>query len=47
VMREQVAAVARGLVLAPVGQEIAVYQRFRRELAVARGSRSPGISPSR
>jgi hypothetical protein len=37
-MREQVAAVARDLVLAPVGQEIATYERFRRELAVARGS---------
>ncbi|MBO0806110.1 MAG: hypothetical protein J2P25_23940, partial [Nocardiopsaceae bacterium] len=37
VMREHVAAVARGLVLAPVGREIAVYERFRRELSVARG----------
>jgi energy-coupling factor transporter ATP-binding protein EcfA2 len=46
-MRVQVAAVARELVLAPVGWEIATYERFRRELAAARGSRSPGISPSR
>ncbi|HEX8009015.1 MAG TPA: hypothetical protein VF482_21610, partial [Trebonia sp.] len=37
-MREQIAAVAAELVLAPVGREIAEYERFRRELAVAQGS---------
>jgi hypothetical protein len=37
-MREQVAAATRDQVLAPVGQEIATYERFRSELAVARGS---------
>jgi hypothetical protein len=37
-MREQVAVVTRDQVLAPVGQEIATYERFRSELAVARGS---------
>jgi hypothetical protein len=42
-----VAAVARELVLAPVGWEIATYERFRRELAAAGGSRSQGISSSR
>jgi GTP-binding protein EngB required for normal cell division len=36
-MREQVAAAARDLVLVPVGQEIAQYERFRKELAVAAG----------
>ena len=40
-MREQVAAAARDLVLVPVGQEIAQYERYRRELAVAGGSREP------
>jgi hypothetical protein len=39
-MREQVEVVARGLVLAPVGHEMGTYERFRRELAVARGSGS-------
>ena len=38
-MREQVAAAARDLVLVPVGQEIAQYERFRKELAVAAGPR--------
>jgi hypothetical protein len=37
-MREQIAAVAAELVLAPAGREIAEYERFRRELAVAQGS---------
>jgi GTP-binding protein EngB required for normal cell division len=37
-MREQVAAVAAGLVLVPVGHEIAEYEHFRRELAVAQGT---------
>jgi hypothetical protein len=36
-MREQVTAVARDLVLAPVGREIGEYERFRRELATAQG----------
>jgi GTP-binding protein EngB required for normal cell division len=36
-MRERIAAVAAELVLAPAGREIAEYERFRRELAVARG----------
>jgi energy-coupling factor transporter ATP-binding protein EcfA2 len=36
-MREQTAAVAAELVLAPAGHEIAEYERFRRELTVARG----------
>ncbi|HEX6449906.1 MAG TPA: GTPase [Trebonia sp.] len=47
VMRVRVTAVARDLVLAPVGWEIGTYERFRRALAAARGSRFPGISPSR
>jgi GTP-binding protein EngB required for normal cell division len=38
-MRERVAAVTRGLVLVPLGQEIAQYERFRRDLAVAAGAR--------
>jgi GTP-binding protein EngB required for normal cell division len=37
-MREQTATVAAELVLAPAGREIAEYERFRRELAVAQGS---------
>jgi hypothetical protein len=37
-MREQIAAVAAELVLAPAGSEIAEYERFRRELTVAQGS---------
>jgi GTP-binding protein EngB required for normal cell division len=37
-MRKQTAAVAAELVLAPAGREIAEYERFRRELAVAQGS---------
>jgi GTP-binding protein EngB required for normal cell division len=44
-MREQVAAVARDQVLAPVGQEIATYERFRGKLAVARGSAGQGDRP--
>jgi GTP-binding protein EngB required for normal cell division len=38
-MREQVAGVTRDLVLVPVGQEITQYERYRKELAVAAGSR--------
>jgi hypothetical protein len=36
-MGEQVAGVARDLVLAPLGQEIAQYERYRHDLAVAAG----------
>jgi hypothetical protein len=36
-MRERVAGVARDLVLLAAGREIAQYERFRRELAVAAG----------
>ncbi len=39
-MRAGVARVARDLVLAPVGREIAQYERYRRDLAVAAGSRA-------
>jgi GTP-binding protein EngB required for normal cell division len=38
-MRERVAAATRDLVLAAVGREIAQYERFRQELAVAAGPR--------
>jgi GTP-binding protein EngB required for normal cell division len=38
-MREQVGGVTRDLVLVPVGQEITQYERYRKELAVAAGSR--------
>jgi GTP-binding protein EngB required for normal cell division len=37
-MREQVASVARDLVLVPVGQEITQYERYRIELAVVEGT---------
>jgi len=37
-MREQVASVARDLVLVPVGQEITQYERYRMELAVVEGT---------
>ena len=37
-MRKQTAMVAAELVLAPAGREIAEYERFRHELAVAQGS---------
>jgi energy-coupling factor transporter ATP-binding protein EcfA2 len=37
VMRGRVAVVARDLVLIPAGREIAQYERFRKELAVAQG----------
>ena len=36
-MRQKVAYVAHDLVLVPAGREIAQYERFRRELAVAQG----------
>jgi len=38
-MRERVDAVTRDLVLDTTGREIAQYERFRKELAVAAGSR--------
>jgi len=38
-MRERVDAVTRDLVLDATGREIAQYERFRKELAVAAGSR--------
>jgi GTP-binding protein EngB required for normal cell division len=38
-MRARVAAVTRDLVLVPLGREIAEYERFRRDLAVAAGTR--------
>jgi GTP-binding protein EngB required for normal cell division len=39
-MRERVAVVARDLVLVPAGREIAQYEHFRKELAVAQGPRA-------
>jgi energy-coupling factor transporter ATP-binding protein EcfA2 len=39
-MRERVAAVTRDLVLDATGREIAQYERFRKELMVAAGSRA-------
>jgi hypothetical protein len=38
-MRARIAAATRATVLAPTGQEIAQYERFRNDLAVADGSR--------
>jgi hypothetical protein len=38
-MRARIAVAARTTVLTPVGQEIAQYERFRKDLAVAEGSR--------
>jgi GTP-binding protein EngB required for normal cell division len=38
-MRERVTAVARDLVLVPAGREIAEYERFRKEVVVAQGTR--------
>jgi GTP-binding protein EngB required for normal cell division len=40
-MRDQVAVTTRDLVLAPVGQEITQYERYRKELAVAAGAGLP------
>jgi GTP-binding protein EngB required for normal cell division len=40
-MRSRVNAVARDLVLVPVGREIAEYEHFRRELAIASGTPIP------
>lgn len=40
-MRGRVTTVTRNLVLAPTGRELAAYERFRRELTVARGSDQP------
>jgi hypothetical protein len=39
-MRERVAAVTRDLVLDATGREIAQYEKFRKELMVAAGSRA-------
>jgi hypothetical protein len=41
-MRDRVAGVTHDLVLLATGREIAQYERFRRELAVAAGRLSPG-----
>jgi hypothetical protein len=41
-----VAMVARDLVLAPAGREIAQYERFRRELTVAQGPHGPWSAAS-
>jgi energy-coupling factor transporter ATP-binding protein EcfA2 len=38
-MRERVTATVRDLVLVPAGRELGEYERFRRELAIAVGSR--------
>jgi hypothetical protein len=43
-MRDRVAGVTHDLVLLVTGQEIAQYERFRRELAVAAGRLSSGDS---
>ena len=40
-MQARVGEVARDLVLLPAGREIAEYERFRRELAIARGGNHP------
>jgi hypothetical protein len=37
-LRERASAVAHGLVLTPAGREITEYERFRQQLAVARGA---------
>jgi GTP-binding protein EngB required for normal cell division len=39
-MRERIAVATRDTVLVPAGQEIAQYERFRQDLAVAGGSRA-------
>jgi len=44
-MRDRVADVTHDLVLVATGREIAQYERFRRELAVAAGRLSPGDAP--
>ncbi len=46
-MRDRVAGVTRDLVLVPTGAEIAQYERFRRELAVASAVLSAGPGSSR
>jgi hypothetical protein len=45
-MRERVAAVTRDLVLDATGREIAQYEKFRKELMVAAGSRETWPSAS-
>jgi len=37
-MRTGIAGVARQMVIVPVEQELAIYARFREELAIASGS---------
>jgi hypothetical protein len=44
-MRDRVAGVTHDLVLLATGREIAQYERFRRELAVAAGRLSSGGGP--
>ena len=44
-MRDRVAGVTRDQVLVPVGQEIAQYERFRQELAIAAAVLSPLPAP--
>ena len=38
-MRARIAVATRNTVLTPAGQEIAQYERFRKDLAVAEASR--------
>ena len=45
-MRNRVAGVTHDLVLLATGREIAQYERYRRELAVAAGGLSRGTSPA-
>jgi hypothetical protein len=40
-MRVKVADVALDMVLVPVGRELGEYERFRRELFIARGPHAP------
>ncbi len=46
-MRARVSEVTRDLVLVPTGAEIAQYERFRRELAVASAVLSRTVLPAR
>ena len=41
-MRTGIAGVAREMVIMPVEQELSIYDRFRAELAIARGRLAPG-----
>jgi GTP-binding protein EngB required for normal cell division len=40
-LRNQASAVARDLILVPAGRELTEYERFRHQLALARGSAAP------